>query len=124
MMDVTYKLYDLREVLNQTVEMKAYQHALTNVETDVQLQILFGEFEKCKEIHGYAEEDVRHKNMQRAQQLKEKIFKNEHYMELKQAEHVVNELRQNVAKQLFGAIDLDIKIDGIEKKAGGCRCEL
>lgn len=123
-MDVTYALYDLREVLDQTVEMTIYQQATANVETDVQLQILFGEFEKCKEINEYVKEDARHKNMQRAQYLKEKIFENPHYLELKQAERAVNKLRQNIAKQLFGAIDLDIKIDGIEKKAGGCKCEL
>lgn len=121
-MDVTYALYELRDGLHKTEEMKMYIEAVQNVENDVQLQILFGEFEKCKELSQYCNDEECKKHMQRAQQIKVKIFENEHYTALKKAERIINELRQTIAQQLFTVIDEQFVIDGVMKSKGGCQC--
>lgn len=122
MMDVTYTLYELREQLENVKEMHDYNQAVRAVEADVALQILFGEFEKCKEMSVYHDDENRSKQMQRAQQLKMKIFENEHYLALREAEKRVNRLRQTIAQQLFSVIDCDFEIVGMKKNGGGCRC--
>lgn len=123
-MDVTCALYELRDQLNQTVEMQAYQKAQQQVEMDVSLQILFGEFEKCKEMSRYCIDEDRKNQMQRAQQIKIKIFENVNFLQLKETERVVNEMRQMLAKELFLKIDPNFKISGETKYTGGCQCEL
>lgn len=122
-MDVTYALYELRDQLDKTFEMQAYQSAQQQVESDVSLQILLGEFEKCKEIIQYCTDSERQNLMQRAQQIKIKIFENTNYLHLKETERVVNALRQTIAQQLFTSIDAHFKISGVTKHTGGCRCE-
>lgn len=121
-MDVTYALYELRDVLEKDRTVQLYNQACYEAEEDSQLQILFGEFERCKEVYTYCSDDEKKKNIQRAQQLKEKIFAKETYRNLQLCEKQVNQLRQTVAQQLFSVLDENIEIAGIRKQAGGCRC--
>lgn len=129
MMDLVYALYELREALDKSEEMLAYKKAQVDVENDLALQILLGEFEKCKENSSYLSEDEQKRNLERAQHIKIKIFDNQHFMRLKEIEKSVNQMRQNIAEKLFPIIDTDIAIEGRRKLKkentgcqGGCGC--
>lgn len=120
-MDVTYALFELRDALLTTGEAQSYTVAKEAVENDVELQILFGEFDRLKEVGVYMDESSK-MDLQRAQQVKMRIFANANYKQLQSAEKKLNVLRMEIAKRLFSEIDPNIVVAGDFVAKGGCKC--
>lgn len=116
------KLYQLREVIESAQETKAYNDAKNKALNDTELQILFGELDRCNEMNERFGTHQTADNQVRMQQIKMKIFANENYQHHKQTEKELNQLRYNIAKRIFPLLDKDMYIEGLLGKGGSGKC--
>lgn len=122
-MELTSKLYELREAIEKSDVYLDYQKATREALEDVRLQMLFGEIDKYTELSERFSQTIDNvKYQKKLQQLKVEIFANQNYENYRQAEKKINGFRQSIAQRLFGEIDEEIFIEGTLKKRGAKQC--